>query len=292
MNEQHPEPGLAELPRCFRHPDRETGARCNRCDRPICPDCLRPASVGYWCPECTAAANARMRTARAPYGGTAVGGALVTTVLVALNVAAYVLTAFSSPDGFLHNDSSTIFERLALWPPAIGGRHEYWRLGTSMFLHIGPWHLLVNMLALGMVGAQLEPVFGRGRYLALYLLAGLGGSVAVYLFGSPCTVTAGASGALFGLFGALLVVVRRLRYDARPILAVIVIILLITFTIPNISKLGHVGGLVTGVLAAVVIVYAPKGNRVVTQGVGLGLLAALLIGLVLRTGQPMCLIGG
>jgi membrane associated rhomboid family serine protease len=284
--EEHPAEAAA-LPRCYRHRDRETGVRCNRCDRPICPDCLRPASVGYWCPECTAQANARVRRARAPYGGAVVDGALVTIVLVGLNVAAYLLTALSSSSGLLHNQDSAIFDRLALWPPGIALGHEYWRLATSMFLHFGPLHLLVNMIALGVLGVQLEPVFGRVRFAVVYLVSGLGGSVAVYLLANPASLTAGASGALFGLFGALLVVVRRLRYDVRPVLAMIGLNLVFTFAIPGISKLGHLGGLVTGLLTALVIVYAPRGrNRAATQVLGLVLLVALLAGMVVfRTGQ-------
>lgn len=281
------QPEVAALPHCYRHPNRETGVRCNRCDRPICPDCLRPASVGYWCPVCTAEANARVRRAKAPYGGAVVDGALVTVVLVVLNVAAYVLTALSSPSGFLRNEDSELFGRLALWPSRIAVGHEYWRLASSMFLHFGPLHLLVNMIALGVLGIQLEPIFGRVRFVAVYLIAGLGGSAAVYLLADPNSLTAGASGALFGLFGALLVVVRRLRYSVRPVLLMIGLNLVITFTIPGISKLGHLGGLATGLLAALVVVYAPHGRKRTTiQVLGLGLLVAVLAGMVaFRTSQ-------
>src|SRR5215213_2968365 len=143
------QPAEAALPRCYRHPDRETGVSCNRCERPICPDCLRPASVGFQCPECVAKGNAGIRRANAPYGGAVVDGALVTIVIAVLNVVAFVLTAMNSSGGFRNNSGSTLFVRLALWPAAVAVKHEYWRLFTAMFVHYGPVHLVLNMLALG-----------------------------------------------------------------------------------------------------------------------------------------------
>jgi membrane associated rhomboid family serine protease len=276
-----------ELPRCYRHRDRETGVSCTRCGKPICPDCLRPASVGFQCPDCVARGNAGMRTARAPYGGIAVDASLITITIAVLNVVVYILTALNSTDGFRDNSGSTLFVRLGLFPAAVAVDHEYWRLVTSMFVHYGPWHLISNMLALVVVGAGLERVLSRWRYLALYLVAGLGGSTAVYLFDPPISLSVGASGAIFGLFGAYLVVARKARLDYRPMLFVIGINLIATFTIPNISKLAHLGGLLTGVLAAIAIVYAPRGrNQASVQVMGLGGLLAVMAVLVLfRTSQ-------
>jgi membrane associated rhomboid family serine protease len=156
-----------------------------------------------------------------------------------------------------------------------------------MFVHFGPWHLVSNMLALVVVGMGLEQVLSRWRYLALYLVAGLGGSTAVYLFDAPFSLSVGASGAIFGLFGAYLVVARQARLDYRPMLVVIGINLVATFAIPGISKLAHVGGLLTGIIAAVIIVYAPRGrNQVPAQVFGLGAMVALMAALVLfRTTQ-------
>jgi membrane associated rhomboid family serine protease len=279
------------LPHCYRHPDRETGVTCTRCDRPICPDCLRPAAVGFQCPDCVARGSAGARRAAAPYGGTAANGALVTIVLGVLCGVTFVLTALSSPRGFPEglrdNSDSTLFGRLALQPAAVAQQHEYWRLVTSMFVHYGPWHLVVNMLALGVVGVALEPVFSRWRYLVLYLVAGLGGSTAVYLFGNPWAPTIGASGAIFGLFGAYVVVAQRARLDYRSMLTIILINIVVTFAIPGISKLAHFGGLFAGTLAAVVLVYAPRGrSRLPVQLLGLGGMVAVLAVLVaVRTGQ-------
>jgi len=143
------------------------------------------------------------------------------------------------------------------------------------------------MLALGVVGVALEPVFSRWRYLALYLIAGLGGSTAVYLFDNPGSVSVGASGAIFGLFGAYVVVARRARLDYRPMLTIILINIVVTFAIPGISKLAHFGGLFVGTLAAVVLVYAPRGrNQLPVQLLSLGGMVAVLAALVaFRTGQ-------
>ncbi len=281
------------LPRCYRHPDRETGVACTRCERPICPDCLRPAAVGFQCPDCVAKGNVGARRAAAPYGGRVVDGALVTIVLAALSGVTFVLTALSSSGGFRDNSGSSLFNRLALWPPAVALKHEYWRLLTSMFVHYGPWHLVVNMLALGVVGVALEPVFSRWRYLALYLIAGLGGSTAVYLFGNPHAPTVGASGAIFGLFGAYVVVAQRAGLDYRSMITVILINIVVTFAIPNISKFAHFGGLFVGTLAAVVIVYAPRGrNQLLVQLLGLGGMVLVLAMLVaVRTGQLQLLPG-
>jgi membrane associated rhomboid family serine protease len=285
--EGYPPADAAALPRCYRHPDRETGVSCTRCERPICPDCLRPASVGFQCPECVARGNAGVRGTTAPYGGAVVDGALVTITIAVLNVVSFLLTALSSAGGFRDNSDSTLFRRLALFPAAVAQQNEYWRLVTAMFVHYGIWHLLANMLALGVIGAGLEAVFSRWRYLTLYFVAGLGGSTAVYLFDNPFSLNVGASGAIFGLFGAYLVVARHAKLDYRPMLMVIGINVVATFAIPGISKLAHFGGLATGIVAAVIIVYAPKGkNRVPLQIAGLGAMVAVMIVLILlRTGQ-------
>ncbi len=283
--EGYPPDDTATLPRCYRHPDRETGVSCTRCDRPICPDCLRPASVGFQCPECVARGS--VRGATAPFGGKVVDGALVTIVVAVLNVLVFVLTALNSSGGFRDNSGSSLFDRLSLVPYLVAVQHEYWRLFSSMFVHYGLWHLAANMLALGVVGAGLEPVFSRWRYLALFLVAGFGGSTAVYVFGNPLAGTVGASGAIFGLFGAYLVVARKARLDFRPMLTVIGINIVATFAIPGISKLAHFGGLFAGMLAAVILVYAPKGpNRLAVQVGGLGGMLVVMAALVLfRSGQ-------
>ena len=176
-------------------------------------------------------------------------------------------------------------------------KQEYYRLLTSMFLHYGVFHLLLNMWALWVVGGVLEPLLGRLRFLTLYLVSGLGGSVAVYLtagagvemfgrpiFGGVNTLTAGASGAVFGLFAAFYIVLRKLRRDTSMITMILVINLIFTFTVPNISVAGHVGGMVTGALIAVGVAYAPREHRTAIQAAAVGGILVILAGLtVLRT---------
>lgn len=279
--ERTPSPQAAPAPRCYRHPDRETWVSCTRCERPICPDCLRPAAVGFQCPQCVAEGNRSVRRPTSPYGGRiAERAGLVTIVLGVLNVAAFVVTALTSPRGLSRNVASGLFDELELVPIRVAVQGEYWRLLGAAFLHIGPLHLIVNMLALAIVGPSLERVFGIWRYLAVYLLAALGGSVAVYLFDSPYGAVAGASGAIYGLFAATLVVLRNLGLDARYMLFAIGLNFAVSFA-PGISLLGHLGGFLAGGLAALALVYAPKAARTPVQILALGGLLAMMTALVL-----------
>jgi membrane associated rhomboid family serine protease len=284
-----PEPAVA--PRCYRHPDRETWVSCTRCERPICPDCLRPAAVGFQCPHCVAEGVSTVRRPKSPYGGRiAERPGLVTVVLGVLNMAAFAVTALTSPGGLTVNSASRLFSQLVLVPVRVA-EGEYWRLLTAAFLHVGPLHLIVNLLALFVVGPSLERVFGTWRYLAVYLLGALGGSVAVYLFDDPGRAVAGASGAIYGLFAATLVVLRSLGLDARFMLLAIGLNFAVSFA-PGISLLGHLGGFLAGGLAALALVHAPKSARTPVQILGLGGLLAVLIALVLvRTSALLALAG-
>lgn len=288
-SEQYPSSAEApSSPRCYRHPDRETYVRCTRCDRPICPDCLRPAAVGFQCPECVAAGNRGVRRPATAFGARITPRTgWITGTLITINVTMFLATAFSSPTGFRHNTSSDLFFRTQLQPFQVAAFDEYYRMVTSAFLHVGMFHLLLNMVALAIVGFDLERVLGPWRYLSVYMLSALGGSVAVYLFGNEATPVAGASGAIFGLFGAILVVVRRMGADSRAILATIGINVVFSFSIPNISWLGHLGGLAVGLLATAAIAYAPAGpRRSLMQAGGLLIILGMLILLVVyRTPQ-------
>jgi membrane associated rhomboid family serine protease len=290
--ERSPAPEASAAPRCYRHPDRETWVSCTRCERPVCPDCLRPASVGFQCPQCVAEGNATVRQARSQYGGRLVERAgLATVVLAVLNVGAFLVTALTSPAGFTGNIASRLFGQLDLVPVRVAVDGEYWRLLGAAFLHIGPLHLIVNMLALAVVGPALERVFGTWRYLSVYLLGALGGSVAVYLFDEPGRAVAGASGAVYGLFAATVVVLRNLGLDARFMVLTIALNFAVSFA-PGISLLGHLGGFLAGGLAALSLVYAPKGWRTPAQILALGTLLAILAALVLlRTNTLLGLYG-
>lgn len=292
MNAERSSSSEATAPRCYRHPERETWVSCTRCERPICPDCLRPAAVGFQCPQCVSEGNASVRQPRSPYGArVASRGPLVTITLGVLNVIAFLVTAATSPLGFVRNTASQLFNDLDLVPLRVAATDEWWRLLSAAFLHIGPLHLIVNMLALVIVGPALERLFGAWRFLSVYLIGALGGSVAVYLFDSPVGAVAGASGAIFGLFAATLIVLRNLGLDARFMIVAVVVNFAASFA-PGISLLGHLGGFLAGGLAGLVLVYAPKSSRTALQVLGLGALVAIMLALLLvRTNQLLALLG-
>jgi len=268
-------------PRCYRHPDRETWVSCTRCERPICPECLRPASVGFQCPDCVRRGNATVRRATAPYGGSIVARpGVVSLILGLINVVAFVITVATAPGGLTGNTGSKLFDELELVPLRVAADGEYWRLIGSAFLHIGLLHLAGNMLSLAIVGPALERVFGWWRFLAIYLVGALGGAVAVYLFGSPYGAVAGASGAIYGLFAATLIVVRKLGLDGRFMVLAVVLNFAVSFA-PGISLLGHLGGFVSGGLLTLAMVYAPKASRTPLQIMAIGALVAIMVSLVL-----------
>lgn len=268
-------------PTCYRHPDRVTYVRCTRCNRAACGDCMRSAPVGQQCADCADAGAQSMRRPHFPMLGSP-GLPVVTYALIALNVLA--LGAQQLPGG--------LGDDLVLWAPAVAGG-QWYRLVTSAFLHYGPIHLLLNMWALYVVGPPLESVLGRWRFGALYALSALGGSVAVYLLAPINTATAGASGAVFGLFGATFVVAKRLRLATGSVAAVIVINLVFTFSIPHISWQGHVGGLVTGTLVALGYVYPPHAARTAIQAAVTAGLPVLFVALIWwRTAELVATFGG
>jgi membrane associated rhomboid family serine protease len=249
-------PGTPQAnPTCYRHPDRTTYIRCTRCNRPICPECMRDAAVGHQCEECVRGGAKPVRQPRPPQRTTPV----ITYGLIAINVVMFVLETVSSG----------VQSELVLRSPAVANGDLY-RLLTSAFMHYGLTHLLFNMYALFIVGPPLEVWLGRLRFGALYALSALGGSVLVYLLSPLNAATAGASGAVFGLFGASFVVGKRLNLDVRWVVGLIAINLAFTFVIPlmggqNISWQGHIGGLVTGALVAAAYAYAPRERRTVIQ---------------------------
>ena len=232
---------------CYRHRDRETGVSCSNCGRPICTDCMTATSVGMRCPEC-AKQKTQVRTVRSL--GT---DPMVTYVLIAVNV----LAAIGSGSLFGGGGRTRAFFDLALIGNNSGfgvADGEYWRLITGGFLHSGLIHLLFNMWILLFLGRELEPVLGRARFIALYVTSLLGGSAGALLL-QPQAITVGASGAVFGLMGAAFVLYRERGIDPMRagIGPMILLNLAISFIVPNISIGGHLGGLVAGGLAAVVM---------------------------------------
>lgn len=237
------------------------------------------AAVGFQCPECVREGRATTRQARTLAGGAIHGDpVLVTKILIAANVALFVLQ-------YATNDRLT--SRFAMQGLSVALEGEWWRLMTSAFLHTGVTHLAFNMLALWFVGSAIEPRLGRWRYLTVYLLSALGGSVLSYAVDSPFQSSVGASGAVFGLFGALFVLMRRLRFDVGGIIGLIAINAVIGF-IPglNINWRAHLGGLIVGTVLTAAMVYAPQRHRLsVAIGASFAVLALCLAVTTWRTAQ-------
>jgi membrane associated rhomboid family serine protease len=269
---------------CYRHPDRETGLSCSECGRPICADCATFAPVGIRCPDHAGvrqgpATRLRPRPVRrAPGVALASGNAPVTRILIAINVAIYLITAaqgggFNAPGGALFdkfvlvgsNSRLPFFLRYG----DLAHDHEWWRLMTSMFLHASILHIAFNMFALYVIGTPVEQYLGKTRYLGLYFVSGLAGGAGAVIQ-APFQPVVGASGAIFGILGAMLIiewqVTGRLAGNA---MTWIVINLAISFAIPNISWGGHVGGLIGGIL--ITLAYAHWGDRGRAQYGQLGL---------------------
>lgn len=283
-----------DLPACVRHPDRPTGLRCVRCERPACPDCLREASVGYQCVDCVAEGNKTVRPARNTGGartGSGARGLLVVPVLIGINVLVFAITALQA-GSIVENQRSDLFIHGTLIPGSVAAG-EFWRLVISGFLHFGnyggygPVHLVFNMFALWVIGRDLEVALGRARFLVVYLLALLGGSTAVMLFGDPMGSVAGASGAIYGLFGGIAVVVFRAKLNPTPVLMLLGVNIFLSVALPGISLLGHLGGLVVGALTTAVLVYAPRQNLVRFQMAACAGITVLLIVLMAVSASTM-----
>jgi membrane associated rhomboid family serine protease len=267
---------------CYRHPGEATGVRCVRCDRPICPQCMTPASVGFQCPECIAQGSKTVRQARTIYGGRArpTSGRMgpVTTTLIAVNVVIFIATSAGGLNFASGGGTSSLFQHLSLIPPAVG-HGQWYRLVTAMFLHFNVIHIAFNMYALFAIGPPLEAVLGRVRYLGLYFLAGIGGSM-LTLVGAPlATESAGASGAIFGLFAAFYIVARRQGWQTNSIVITIVLNLALSFSFSSeIDWRGHVGGLIIGAVVMGIFAYAPVGpQRARLQALGAAGVVVLLV---------------
>src|SRR5262245_37150906 len=230
---------------CYRHPNRETGVSCSNCGNPICPDCITATPVGMRCPDC-ARQRTRTRTVRNISAGV---DPIVTYALIAINVMLYIGTS-SQGSALGGSQNGSVFQDLALHGNIPGFPFHAYTLVTSGFLHFGLLHIALNMYVLWWLGRELEPSLGHVRFAALYFASLLCGSFGALLL-SPDSLTAGASGAIFGLFGAAFMIGRARGIDvwANGVGPLIVFNLVISFAFSGISIGGHLGGLIRGGIA-------------------------------------------
>jgi membrane associated rhomboid family serine protease len=273
----------AAVPTCYRHPGRETYVSCVRCGRPACPDCLRSAAVGQQCVDCIHEGNRATRLPAGRFGGQArAGKPVVTRALVAINVALFLFGLVRPGIG---ND-------WAMYAAGVANG-QWYRLITAAFLPPtglssgGVLDIAFNMWALILVGPAIESQFGRARYLAVYLVSALGGSVMFYFLAPVNEGALGASGAIFGLFGAWFVLSRRLRVDSRQVVMLIVLNLVISFVFRGaIAWQAHIGGLIAGGLLTAAYAYAPRRNRTLIQVTAtVAIVAILIVGVIIRDHQ-------
>lgn len=214
---------------------------------------MTSAAVGFHCPRCVAAGAAAVRAPRTVAGGTLIARPTVTYSLIAINLAVFAVQ--------LMVGITALAADFGMWPFGIAIGDEWWRLLTSAFLHGSFLHIAFNMFVLFALGPALERVLGHLRYLLLYLVSALGGSVASYAFSDIKTVSVGASGAIFGLMGALIVAGRRLQTDIRQVAILLIINVVIGFIAPGVDWRAHLGGLLVGALVAAVFVWTPHVMR-------------------------------
>jgi membrane associated rhomboid family serine protease len=282
---------------CYRHPSVQTRVHCTRCERPICPDCMIQAPVGFQCPECVA--EARREFKRGP-GRALRGGVGVTQALLVVIVGVFLLEVVKGGPGSLLTGPSqqVLFDLGAMFPPAIADG-QFWRLFTAIFLHAGLLHLAFNAYALWLFGRQVETAYGRTWMLLIYVVSGFLASVASYAFGPIQALGVGASGAIFGIFGAFIAYNYRRRHLAlaaanlRMAMTLILLNLLLAFGFARIDWRAHLGGLIAGFLAGYVAEgFGTAGQRQIVRVLGLAGLLAVGVGLVVwRTNEIRALFG-
>lgn len=279
--------GVPSPPTCPRHPDRISYMRCQRCDRPTCPECQRPAPVGFHCVDCVALARASHPVARTIFGGAVTDGRpLASYTLIGLCVAAYALQ-------ILLGDA---FTEEWVFAPFLG-KAEPWRFLTSAFLHGGVTHILFNMFALWSVGQVVEPLLGRARFVAVYVLSAFGGAVGYLLFAiAPTDATkglnwfsgmVGASGAVFGLFAALMLVLRHLGRSIGGMIGLLLINAAMPLFYPSIAWQAHVGGFLTGAALVGALIATRDRSRRHLQWPAIVAVAAVLVALVVWKYGPV-----
>lgn len=274
-----PPPHVDAEPVCPRHPDRVSYVRCQRCERPVCPQCQRQAPVGVQCVDCVKAAAKNQPVARTVFGGRVTGERpVVTQSIIGVTVVAYALQ-WVVPS---FTESFWFTPPLALAEP--------WRFLTAGFLHAPSFllHIALNLFALWMIGPYLERLFGRVRYTTVYLLSAIGGSVGYFVL-VPASASVdsgwngavlGASGAVFGLFGALLVANKRLGRDSTPLIGLLILNVVLGFVFSGIAWQAHLGGFVTGAACAAVLARTGRSRSTRAQAAGLIAVGAGLVALV------------
>jgi membrane associated rhomboid family serine protease len=294
--------GLA-LETCYRHPQQFTGVHCSKCGRPICVDCMRPAAIGYQCPDCLAGERStgyRYQRGIRPTTGMPV----VTRALLGITIAMFLVEVATGATQLLGfgGDTLKLINLGAEAPVYTAGVGRFlstglfvpehftpqlWRLFTPMFLHLGLIHIAFNMYALAILGPPIETAYGRGRFLALYLVTGIMGNVASFVFGSPGGIGVGASTAVFGLLGVWLAYNYRRRQHAfnqanvRAVLITLLINLVLNLSLSSlIDWRGHVGGFLAGVVLGYAAEGIGTGSLQRTTKV-LGFVAVLVIGALL-----------
>jgi membrane associated rhomboid family serine protease len=260
---------------CYRHPNRETGVACSNCGRPICPDCMTSTSVGMRCPEC-AQQTTKVRVGAGAFSPTA-GRMPATITLIAINVIVFLIELVGGGTGSFSGGGTIIHDAGLRGPDVANG--DWWRVITGGFLHAGFLHLLLNMYVLYVAGSILEPGIGTPRFLGIYFISLIAGSLGALIV-DPNSLTVGASGAIFGLMAAVVVIARGRGVEqiASQFALFIVLNLVLTFSISGISVGGHIGGLIGGAVAAMLVLLV---ERRLQGRVGFGL---ELAGIVLMIG--------
>ena len=255
---------------CYRHPDRETGVSCSECGRGICPDCMTFSPVGIRCPDHSGQAQGARKLVQSVQKRTDRRPGIVTKTLIGVIVGIYLLqlgggASLNANSGWIFEHGSLVIRAVDSSGALVGlGEGEWWRLLTAAFLHYGPIHLAMNSLALWWIGRPLEDALGPLRYVLLYVVSGLAGSAGA-LIASPDAVTVGASGAIFGILGAAIVLERQQTYVlGGGALTLLAVNLAFTFAVPGISIGGHLGGLAGGALA--ILALSQLGRRSAVYG--------------------------
>ncbi len=240
---------------CYRHPNRETGVSCSNCGRPICPDCMTSTPVGMRCPDC-ARQTTKVRAGAGAFSPTA-GKMPATIALIAINVVVFLIELAAGGAGQFDNSGQVIHDAGLRGPEVANG--DWWRLITGGFLHAGFLHLLLNMYVLYVAGSILEPGIGTPRFLGIYFVSLIAGSLGALVV-DPNSLTVGASGAIFGLMAAVVVIARGRGVEqlASQFGLFIVLNLVLTFSISGISIGGHIGGLIGGFVAAALVLFVER----------------------------------